>query len=210
MSLLSSLLLLLAGAAAGDHPAALVGDYNGSQMEMAAGLELSADGRFRYGLSYGAIDEQAAGRWHAEGSKVVLDSDPVKAPVFSLLEQEAAPAHILRISLDVPKGMDPQYFNAEVLLSDGTEIDRQLTDEGLSLPLSDGQHVVGVRIILTVFDLRSDVIAVDAAKGLGLRFRFEPNDLGHVDFRGTVMDEEKGELTLNRYDRLVRFRRNQH
>jgi hypothetical protein len=55
-------LLLLTGAAPADtaHPAALVGEYAGHQMEMGAGLELRADGRFRYALSYGAIDEEAA------------------------------------------------------------------------------------------------------------------------------------------------------
>jgi hypothetical protein len=36
----------------------LVGTYHGHQMEMAAGLELKADGRFRYGLSYGALDKR--------------------------------------------------------------------------------------------------------------------------------------------------------
>ena len=59
----ASLALFIAAAAA---PAAartassLVGVYDGRQMEMAAGLELMADGRFRYALSYGALDEEAA------------------------------------------------------------------------------------------------------------------------------------------------------
>src|SRR5689334_2473001 len=43
--------------------ASLVGTYNGGQMEMVAGLQLRADGRFNYALSYGALDETATGRW---------------------------------------------------------------------------------------------------------------------------------------------------
>src|SRR4051794_34335704 len=43
------------------QPSSLVGSYNGNQMEMAAGLELTGDGRFRSALSYGALDEAAAG-----------------------------------------------------------------------------------------------------------------------------------------------------
>ena len=54
--------LLLAAVA----PAALVGIYDGGQMEIAAGLELRADGNFSYGLAYGALDEEAEGVWTVE------------------------------------------------------------------------------------------------------------------------------------------------
>jgi hypothetical protein len=43
----------------------LVGKYNGGQMELAAELDLTADGHFQYGLAYGALDEEAQGRWKA-------------------------------------------------------------------------------------------------------------------------------------------------
>lgn len=204
------LLLLLAAAMNDPHPGALVGQYDGGQMEMAAGLELSADGRFRYGLSYGALDEQAAGTWRAEGKRVLLDSDPVKAPHFSLIGQAAAPAGTVRVSLAVPEGMDPQYFRAVVLFEDGATDGGQLSVDGLSLPLQPGQRPASVRIALRIFDIVSDPIPVDIAKGLDLSFRFEPNDLGQVDFRDTVLEEDGGQLTLNRYDRLIRFRRAGH
>ena len=58
--------------AADQHPASLVGVYDGGQMEMAAGLELTKDGRFRYALSYGALDEGAAGTWSATADIVTL------------------------------------------------------------------------------------------------------------------------------------------
>ena len=54
------------------HPSSLVGMYDGGQMEIAAGLELTKEGRFRYGLSYGALDEGAAGTWSAAGDAVTL------------------------------------------------------------------------------------------------------------------------------------------
>lgn len=54
------------------HPASLVGLYDGGQMEIAAGLELTKDGHFRYALSYGALDEGAAGTWAAVGDTVAL------------------------------------------------------------------------------------------------------------------------------------------
>ena len=54
------------------HPAKLAGEYDGGQTEMAAGLQLSKDGQFRYGLSYGALDEAASGSWEASGDTVIL------------------------------------------------------------------------------------------------------------------------------------------
>lgn len=59
--------------AADQHPASLVGVYDGGQIEIASGLELTKDGKFRYALSYGALDEAAAGTWSAAGNTVTLN-----------------------------------------------------------------------------------------------------------------------------------------
>lgn len=59
-------------AASDANLAKLAGTYDGGQIEIASGLELTKDGRFRYGLSYGALDEVAAGTWLAAGETVTL------------------------------------------------------------------------------------------------------------------------------------------
>jgi hypothetical protein len=59
-------------------PAGAVGLYEIDQMEMAGGLELRADGRFAYGLDYGAVSEVAEGRWEsAADGGVVLTTEPM-------------------------------------------------------------------------------------------------------------------------------------
>jgi hypothetical protein len=88
-------------------------------MEMAAGLELKADGRFRYALSYGALDEEAAGKWAMSGDHVLLTSDPVMAPRFVLVSRVKGVDGTLRLSLDVPKGLSRQYFDAEITKTNG-------------------------------------------------------------------------------------------
>ncbi len=70
----------LAGPATAPTSDSLAGVYDGGQIELAAGLELKPDGRFRYALSYGALDEVAEGTWRADADRVVLTSDPFKAP----------------------------------------------------------------------------------------------------------------------------------
>lgn len=56
------------------------GLYEINQMEMAGGLELRPDGRFRYAFDYGAVSEEAQGNWVAEGDNVVLTTDPMPPP----------------------------------------------------------------------------------------------------------------------------------
>ena len=72
-AMMATALLLAAASSTVAAPASrqsLVGTYDGHQMEIAAGLELKADGRFRYGLPYGALDEGAMGKWTMSGDQV--------------------------------------------------------------------------------------------------------------------------------------------
>ena len=83
---LVALFLVIAATSAGPATAqsgSLAGVYDGGQMEIAAALELKPDGRFNYALPYGALDEEAAGRWTASGNRVLLSSNPVVPRVSS-------------------------------------------------------------------------------------------------------------------------------
>lgn len=206
---LLAILLLLTAAAPADpaHPAALVGEYDGHQMEMAAGLELKADGRFQYGLSYGALDEEAEGSWMADHGSVVLTSDHVTPPRFTLVEQRAGPPNELRIAIDVPHGMNPQYFDAVIIFADGHAAQEQLSEEEKVIPLANGAVPIRAMIVLSLFDLHGDWVAIDPARGNRLRFGFAANDLGKVDFRDATLRSEGGDLLLDRYGRTIRFHR---
>ena len=207
MHMLKPLLLLAAAVASDPHPATLVGVYDGRQMEMGAGLELTRDGRFRYGLAYGALDEEAAGTWIAEGDQVLLSSDPVTAPRFALVGQKQAEAGTLRITLDLPQGLSRQYFRVEIELAQGTVSGAQLTEDGATLSFEAHDPPIRARLLLPLFALRGEFVPVDPARGYGLAFRFEPNDLGKVDFRATPLRLDRGDLILLRHDREIRFRR---
>ncbi len=203
----SLLALAVAAALSGSHPAALAGLYDGNQMEMAAGLELKPDGRFRYGLAYGALDEEAEGTWTAQGGHVVLTSDPLTPPRLRFLGQQPAAPGTLRIALEAPQGLTLQLFVAYIGFTKGETAREQLADDGLLRPLDPQNPPTTVRLTLPLFELTGDPVAIDAAKGYGLHFRFEPNDLGKVDFRGTVLPIDQGDLLLDRHDRTIRFHR---
>lgn len=187
-------------------PPGLVGTYDGGQMEVAAGLELRRDGRFRYGLSYGALDEEAEGSWRAEGQQVLLTSDPITPPRFVLLDRRAAPAGSLRIGLTVPDGLSRQYFHAEVRLADGSTVDRQLSDDQDPIDLAAISGHAVVTVTLPMFDLSSEPVSVPDGGGQEISFRFEPHDLGKASFSRTPLRIEHGVLVMNRFDRTIRFR----
>ncbi len=207
-----SVALLLVAAATGAGPAtaqsgSLAGVYDGGQMEIAAALELRSDGRFNYALSYGALDEQAAGRWTVSGDRVLLSSNPVVAPRVFLVSRGRGPEGILQLSLDVPRGVSRQYFDAMVTGGNGQTQKVQLSEEGLFMPFSRADPPTVVRLVLQIFRVASEPVKLDPSSGYAVQFRFEPNDIGKVDFRAEPLRIVNGDLVLGRHGRTLRFRR---
>ena len=186
---------------------ALAGTYNGSQTEIAAGLELSAEGRFRYGLSYGAIDEEAEGSWTVEHGQVLLTAAPVVPPRFVILGQSDAPARQLSVKLDLPEGMSRQYFRVESRMADGTTTERQLNDEQRPFDLQADERPIAIALVLPMFDLRSETVQLTGRAGHQIAFRFEPHDLGKAAFDRTPLVRDRDDLILARYGQMIRFRR---
>ena len=187
--------------------ASLVGTYNGSQMEIAAGLELKADGRFRYALSYGALDEEAAGKWIMSGDRVLLTSDPVLAPRFVLVSRGKGIDGVLQLSLDAPKGLSRQYFDAEIAQANGQTQRKQLGEDSLSVPFTRDDVPTSVRMLFPIFSVAGEALKLDPSSGYSVRFRFEPNDLGKVAFQATALKIIDGDLLLDRHGRTIRFKR---
>lgn len=188
-------------------PRCLAGEYDGGQMEIAASIELTDDQQFRYTLSYGAIDEMAEGRWERAPGGVLLTSDPITPPAFALDGQTAEAGRTLTLTLDVPRGVSRQYFDAIVRFADGRVVQRQFTEDGLAFDLGPEARPVGVAVFLPLFDVQSETYPVSFAAGGDVRIRFTPNDLGKVAFDRTEARFDKQDLLLDRHDRTIRFRR---
>jgi hypothetical protein len=189
------------------QPASLVGIYDGHQMEMAAGLELRADGRFRYALSYGALNEEAAGKWTISGNRVLLTSDPLRAPRFVLVSRGKGVDGLLQVNVEVPNGLSRQYFDALITKTNGETERKQLAETGLSLPFTRDTAPTGIRMLFAVYGVASEPLKLDSNSGYAVRFRFEPNDLGKVDFQATPLTIVNGDLLLDRHGRTIKFKR---
>jgi hypothetical protein len=185
----------------------LIGIYDGNQSEIAAGIELRADGRFLYGLSYGALDEEAEGRWSVKDDAVLLTSDPVTPPRFVLVEEHDGPFGSLSMKLDLPKGMSGQYFRATLRFEDGTIAEQQLTEKGELAVTGVARRPVSITLHLPIAGVSSDPSLLSGAGGHQLGFRFEPHDLGKVAFEQTALRIEGNDLVLGRHDRTLHFHR---
>lgn len=210
MAPLAALLLAVQGPAADagppSLPTCLIGRYQGSAAEVGAGLELASDGRFSFGLSYGAIDEGAEGRWQADEANVYLTSDATVPPRFVPALDAANPDNLLRVALDLPRGLSAQYFAIAVSWPDGSHSGRQFSDDTIEFPASPAGLPLSVRVLLPVFGLTSEAIVVAPGAGRDITVRFEPNDLGAANFDRAPLARRDGDLVLDRHGREVRFR----
>src|SRR5690349_9771410 len=77
MNALLGPVLLAASAVAAPAAPPFARLYEINQMEMAGGLELSPNGRFRFGFDYGAVSEISEGKWTSDKDGVVLTTDPM-------------------------------------------------------------------------------------------------------------------------------------
>lgn len=68
------MLALLLQAVVAANVADISGFYSANQMEVAAAIDLEADGKFAYALDYGAVSEIAEGSWTSEGRTIYLTS----------------------------------------------------------------------------------------------------------------------------------------
>lgn len=187
-------------------PVCLIGEYDGGQQEVAAGLQLAANGEFRYALAYGALDEGAAGTWRADARAVYLTSGPVSLPRFSVASDEGNADKLLRITLDLPSGLSSQYFAAVINYADGRRSGRQFTEDAIEVPIETADRPVSVTVLLPVFDLASDPLPLAGEGGRDVTVKFEPNNLGAVVFKDSELVREEEGLRFYRHGREIHFR----
>lgn len=210
MGLLAAMALFQAATAApAATPAPLAGEYDGSQMEMAAELVLHPDGRFDYGLSYGALDEESAGRWTATADAVTLRSDPVTPPAYSFEDKGAEHPGTVTARLEIAEGPNPQFFSF-VLTGDGiAPIEADVRQDGEAVLAYDPAHPPSaIRVLLPIYELVSQPFPIDLSKdGRRVVVRFRPNDLGRVMFEDAVLPITDEGLRMERFGRTITFRK---
>ncbi|HKT85401.1 MAG TPA: hypothetical protein VJQ77_04870 [Novosphingobium sp.] len=189
--------------------ASVAGTYDGSQTEMAATLELGENGRYRYAMSYGAVDEFSSGTWARNDGGIVLNSDPSTPPQFELLGTEtgSAPKGTVRVHLEGVGNLPLSLFSVIVERGDGTSATVDFSDAGVDIPVSAADETLSISLAMPMYEIRGEPITVPAPAGKAFYFIFHANDLGFKAFKDTILFESDGMFLLDRYDRQIVFRK---
>lgn len=202
---LAGLFLLAAPASI---PASLAGYYESRQMEVAGGLDLKPNGKFRYVLSYGAVDEQGEGDWTSDGKTVRLTSNPMpRAPSFELVRDDPAPKGQVWMTFD------KSSFNwtgrvdamATALGMNGKGLVTASSGDGRVD--SGGRTLTSIEPLVPIYAIPGGAVRLSPERGHRLLFRFHPNDLGRPMFKGQLLTSNGSALLLDRYDTVIRFLR---
>lgn len=192
-------------------PVQLAGDYVLSQRELVAGIRLSADGRFEYGLTVGSLDERAQGRWKAIGGRVDLTSDPRPvAPVITAGRIDPAPGEPFAMRVLVPNGRDMPGVDLKIEFDTGEPLDSYLAGGPWSLPPEETRVPRFVTFSMPSYRLQSERLPLNAKAGTVAIFLLTPNDFGVADLTGSYAEVEGDGLTLHRPEGVMRFKRAKH
>jgi hypothetical protein len=201
---LTVLAALALAAAPAPAQASVAGLYESRTMEVGGGLELGADGRFRYQLAYGALDESAEGDWTFDGKTVRLTSRPMpRLPAFELVSDEPAPKGELWLTVD-REGFSWDGAIDAIATDDSGQ--RGVVAADRSGRVDSGGHVLtAIDPLVPVYSLPAGHFPLSGERGHRLRLKFHANDLGRAAFDGEPLELRSGELVLRRYDTEIRF-----
>ncbi|MFN7177181.1 MAG: hypothetical protein ACK4MX_09880 [Thermaurantiacus sp.] len=168
----------------------MAGVYHLEGVREAAGtIELTADGRFLYVLSYGALDERSAGIWRREGLRLLLRTEPKpRLPRFELVEAGRGPAGTFGLLVEDQQGNPIPNLEVSVHLSSGETEVAHSEHDWLEGELPPGVKPLSLIIRIPVFDVWSEVFPVDPEAGNRMRIRLDPADLGVRDFADEALE----------------------
>lgn len=208
--LLRLLPLLLLGAAPPDRDPAgrdLAGSYRlAGEPDVASGLDLGGDGRFRYFLIAGALDERAEGRWSAAGHTVRLRTEPKPVPsLFRTERPTRSAASGLSVKVSAPDGRGIALVDVRIGFDVGAPVEGYTQEDGWSLPAEEKRVPRWIELGVPMHGLASPRFPIDPGSGNALAFTLVPNDIGVVDFDGVRIEREGKALVVHRWGGTLRY-----
>jgi hypothetical protein len=202
MLVATGFLLMAALAPAKGSPGGL---YRVQQMEMAGGLELKSNGRFRYALDYGAASERAEGNWTFDGKVVRLTSNPMpKLPRFELVRDDPAPRGQLWMTVE-KKGFNWGGRVDALATTTSGERGRVTPDETGRITVPNNVGIAVIEPLVPVYGTPGGAVKLSADRGHRLLFRFHANDAGKAAFKAEPLALNGSDLVFDRFDTTIRF-----
>jgi hypothetical protein len=201
------LLLLALGSAAAARDRSPAGTYRlVGEQDAASGLLLQRDGHFRYFLAYGALDEEAEGRWSVADKVVTLVTEPKPVlPAFTQGPSAKSDSAPLTVQVSWPDGRGVALVDLRIGFDEGPPVDGYTQEDGWSLPAEERRIPRWIELKVPMHDFTSPRFPIDAGAGNALAFTLTPNDLGKFDFEGIRIEVEPGALIVLRGGARLRY-----
>ena len=168
-------------------------------METASGFRFSADGTYKFFLSYGVTDEVDEGTWRIEGPAVVLDSTaPPTAPSFVFVRSSRESFPGTRVSFEGETARAAVVVTQGHVLSNGREIALNEKSDVYMQTSSLAGPIQKIRLVLLGALRRYPVYEhepTDATHNLFV-FRVSPGNYGYVRFDSVRVRVADNELYL--------------
>lgn len=207
--LLAVTLAVSCASAAAAQESPLVGDYRLSEgPDAAGGLRIAADGHFQYGLTVGAMDERAEGRWEARGDAICLFTEPTPVPpAFAKAAPVEVDGAVPTIFVSWPNGRGVAGVDFVIGFDQGDPIEDYTQVYGWTMPEGDTRVPRWVELNEPIYNIaapRFELVEADKGK---LHARLVPNDFGVAVFDGACFQARDKAFILTRPEGEMRFQR---
>jgi hypothetical protein len=148
------------------------------EMEVGSELLLRPNGTFAFMLAYGALDESGAGKWHLEGSNVVLQSEGVAHEPSVRLDRSSGVARdSLHVEVVDTAGRTLGGASLDFVYASGARTKSRTTSAGYTLQFDRGVPPAELGVGIDMLNFRVSFPLSNPAKSV-YRFVFDRGDLG--------------------------------
>jgi len=177
--------------------------------DLASAIELAPDGRFRYQLSEGALDEEAAGRWTATEDGVLLHTLPAPRPPEWRIDRIEQTGDVpLKVTVKVPGGDNLQGIFLRVGYTNGDRGAAATQADGWAMPADDTRQPAWIEFSEPIHGVTSQRFDLpEAQRGLSLTVLLVPNEIGVAAFDGTRATITREGLVLHWRGRDIPYAR---
>lgn len=173
--------------------------------ELAAELNLRADGTYTYAMAVGALDEISQGHWEEDpGGTIHFVTEPKPVPpVFRRLEGAPGPnAPFLLVTW--PNGRGIAGIDFRIGFEQGDPITDYTQTDGWQWPGDEERTPAWIELAEPIHGVASPRYVI-APSEKAFRFELVPNDLGTIDFSEAEARLEDGRLLLVRSEGVMKF-----
>lgn len=158
-------------------------------------LEITKDGRFRYQLIAGALDQAAEDRWERASGVVRLFTQPKPTPpIFRLTAVEGGKDKPL-VRVTWPNGRGIAGIDVRIGFSSGEPVEGYTQEDGWTLPIEESRTPIWIEIAEPIHRIAS--AKTDLRPGQVVEAVLLPNDLGVIAFDGALVKEGRDGIVLH-------------